>query len=407
MKKLMFFVVGLLTSITVYSQSLDDVWQCLRQNQAPKAKKFLESYMANHPDEAQAWLMKGNVYINLFSYDVKKKEADPNYTPRYPDAIEIANEAFIKALELDNLVKAKTGMLGAQEGQALLADDFLSMGFAAKDAGNTEKALKYFSTAAKGYEIGKNTQSAAVAYFQEAIVYKDNNDRAKEKELMLKVIKNNSRSFAGAYIELFDIYKAENDTVNCEKIIKQAKSNLDPKLIKVMYDIELDYLSMLNDQAGLCALCDSIMAKTTFKEEGDTLLIANCANYLTNIGALTKAEELLNAALVKVPNDYKLFEQMAYRYYQEMFAYDKQKEDLQAKKDWTGVTNLIKADSEWSINRNKAIEKAHEWAEKAFQLKDTRYDNLANNRRLKQLKTLLKLPIPQELDDAIKARMQN
>lgn len=403
----MFFVIGLLTSITVYSQSLDDVWQCLRQNQAPKAKKFLESYMANHPDEAQAWLMKGNVYINLYNYDAKKKDADPNYTPRYPDAIETANEAFVKALALDNQVKPKTGMLGAKEGQALLADEFMQMAYTAKDAGNLEKALQHFSSAAKGYELGNNTTNAAVAYFQEAIIYKEKNDRAKEKELMSKVIKNNSKAFAGAYIELYDIYKAENDTVNCEKIIKQAKNNIDPKLIKVLYDIELDYMTMLNDKAGLCALCDSILAKTTFNEEGDTLLIANCANYLTNMGALNKAEELLNAALVKVPNDYKLFEQMSYRFYQEMVAFDQQKTDLQNQKDWNGVLALQKPDSEWSINRKKAMEKAHEWGDKAFQLHDNKYDNLDNNRRLKQLKVVLGLEVPQELDEAIKARMHN
>ena len=62
MKKLTFLLVGLMISTTLFSQScLDDVWQCLRNNQAPKAKKFIEECMAAYPDNAQVWLMKGNV----------------------------------------------------------------------------------------------------------------------------------------------------------------------------------------------------------------------------------------------------------------------------------------------------------------------------------------------------------
>jgi len=407
MKKLMLIAMGLMLSTSAFSQScLDDVWQCLRQNQAPKAKKFLESCMAANPDNAQAWLMKGNVYINLFNMDQKKLNDDPAYTPRYPDALEIANEAFVKALQLDPKVQPKTGMLGAKQGQAVMADEFMLKANEAIEAKDNANALKYMALAAKGYELA-SSPNAAIAYFKEALIYRAMNDKANEKEMMLKVIKINPKVFAGAYTEVYYIYKDENDTVNCEKILKQAKSNVDSSLLKDLYEIELDFLAMKNDQEALSALCDKIMAGNELKTDDDILTAANCANYLTNYGAFEKAEALLQAAIDKVPNSFKLNEQMAYRYYQEMAAYDQQVKDLQAKKDWNGVIALQKADSEWSINRKNAIEKAHEWADKAFMLKDTKYDNLDNNRRLKQLKVLLGQPVPAELDEAIKARMQN
>ena len=51
-----------------------------------------------------------------------------------------------------------------------------------------------------------------------------------------------------------------------------------------------------------------------------------------------------------------------------------------------------------------AREKAHEWCEKAYQVNS---DNLENNRILREMKVLLNLPVPQELNDKINARMQN
>ena len=119
MKKLTLLLVALMVGSTIFAQTcIDDAWQCLRQNQAPKAKKFIENCVEAYPDNAQVWLMRGNVYINLLNSDQKKMQADPNYVPRYPEALSIANESFFKALQLDATVKPKTGMLGALDGYA-------------------------------------------------------------------------------------------------------------------------------------------------------------------------------------------------------------------------------------------------------------------------------------------------
>ncbi|MBO6080565.1 MAG: hypothetical protein J6P54_06350, partial [Bacteroidales bacterium] len=121
----MLVLVALFVSVSAFSQScLDDVWQCLKANQIPKAKKFMESCMAENPDNAAVWLMQANVNINLYNYDLERQKKDPSVAPRYPNALEDAYAAFLKAVELDKNVMPKTGMLGAQDGQKLLADPF-------------------------------------------------------------------------------------------------------------------------------------------------------------------------------------------------------------------------------------------------------------------------------------------
>ena len=121
----MLVLVALFVSASAFSQScLDDVWQCLRSKQVPKAKKFMESCMAANPDNAAVWLMQANVNVQLFNYDQERLQKDKTATPRYPNALEDAYNAFVKALELDKNVQPKTGMLGAKEGQQLLAGPF-------------------------------------------------------------------------------------------------------------------------------------------------------------------------------------------------------------------------------------------------------------------------------------------
>lgn len=97
MKKWMLVLVALTFSVSAFSQScLDDVWQCLRNKQVPKAKKFMESCMASNPDNAAVWLMQANVNVQLYNYDLERKEKDSTLASRYPTALEDAYHAFCK-----------------------------------------------------------------------------------------------------------------------------------------------------------------------------------------------------------------------------------------------------------------------------------------------------------------------
>ncbi len=384
MKKLTLLFVGLLCSTTLFSQScLDDVWQCLRNNQAPKAKKFLEDCMAANPDNAQVWLMKANVYVNLYNADQKKITADPSYTPRYPDALLIANEAFVKALELDPKVEPKSGMLGAIGGQKLCAEPFFHMGEDANAKGDYQNAVKYFTLSAKNYELAKIANNAAAAYLQLALAYGKMNDQANYKNMLLKSIACSPTAYPACYTELYYIYQAENDTVNCGKILEKGLAAVPVEQQGDLIDAQMNYYSMTNQQDKLFELCDKMLQDNP--DDVDTKVA--CANYLSNFKAYDKAEEILLAALAKDSTDFKLNKQMAYRYFLEATDYEDKIEAAKNAKQWSEMATL-------RTQEDVVAKKAHDWSDKAYQRNP---NDQQNNIMLQQLKVKLRIPVPEEL----------
>ena len=394
MKKLTLLLAALMVVSTLFAQTcVDDAWQCLRQNQAPKAKKFIESCMESYPDNAQVWLMKANVYINLYNSDQKKLKADPNYVPRYPEALTVANEAFVKALQLDPKVQPKTGMLGAIEGQKLCAQPFYDLGVQALEKKDYQKALDNFLLAAKNYELAKSN-NAALAYFQAAVIYKDqlkDNDNA--TKMFAKSVHSNP-NFVLGIIELYYMYADANDTVNCKKTIAKllAVESAPANMQSAIYETQMHYYSMINDEANLMAVCDTALAHDSSEE-----MVARCANYLSNYKAFAKAEEIITKALAAKPNSFKLNEQMGYLFYERMHAIEDQVAELQKEKKWNEAIAL-----KGSPELKELTEKAHEWSQKAY---DIESNHLDNNKRLRELKLKLQIPVPQELNDMINSHM--
>lgn len=384
MKKLMLVIVGLMISTAVFSQScLDDVWMCLRQNQAPKAKKLIEGCMAANPDNAQVWLMNANVYVNLYNMDQKKLSADPNYTPRYPDALLKANESFIKALELDPKVEPKTGMLGAIAGQKLCAEPFYNMGVQAEEKGDYQNAVKYFTLAAKNYELANVKNNAAAAYLQLALAYGKLNDQANYKAMLLKSIACSPAAYPACYTELYYIYEAEKDTVNCGKILERGFAAIPADRQGDLIEPQMNYYSMTGQKDKLMALCDTMLKQNP----GDITTIITCANYLSNFKAYDKAEEILTEALAKNPNEFKLNSQMAYRFFMEVVDYEDRIEAAKNAKQWAEMNPLREA-------QKPVLQKAHDWSDKAYQINP---DDRQNNIMLQQLKVKLLIPVPDDL----------
>lgn len=380
----MLVIVGLMISTAVFSQScLDDVWMCLRQNQAPKAKKLIEGCMAANPDNAQVWLMNANVYVNLYNMDQKKLSADPNYTPRYPDALLKANESFIKALELDPKVEPKTGMLGAIAGQKLCAEPFYNMGVQAEEKGDYQTAVKYFTLAAKNYELANVKNNAAAAYLQLALAYGKLNDQANYKGMLLKSIACSPAAYPACYTELYYIYEAEKDTVNCGKILEKGFAAIPADRQGELVEPQMNYYSMTGQKDKLMALCDTMLKNNP----GDLITILNCANYLSNFKAYDKAEEILTEALAKNPNEFKLNSQMAYRYFMEVVDYEDRIEAAKNAKQWAEMNPLREA-------QKPVLQKAHDWSDKAYQINP---DDRQNNIMLQQLKVKLLIPVPEDL----------
>lgn len=397
MKKLTFLLVGLFISTTLFAQTcVEDAWQCLRQNQAPKAKKFIDNCMEAYPDNAQVWLMKANVYLQLYNMDQKKLAADPNATPRYPDAINVANEAFIKALQLDPTVKPKTGMLGATEGQRLCAQPFYDKGVAALEKGDETKALENFAIAAKNFELGKSAHNAALSYFQTAIIYLSKDKKEDAIAALTKAI-HCKKDFSDLYVELYWLYQGLNDTTNCAKVIDDAMANIPVTEMDTIAEMRMNYYSTTDQGDQLLALCDTVLAHNP----GDVKWITICSNYLSNYKSFEKAETILSEALKTNPDKFELNEQMGYRFYQEMQSVEDRIVQLQKEKKWQESIDLRN-----SPELKALTEKAFDWCNKAYKIFS---DNIDNNKRLRQLYVKLgkAAEIPQELNDKINARQHN
>lgn len=391
----MLVLVALFVSVSAFSQScLDDVWQCLKANQIPKAKKFMESCMAENPDNAAVWLMQANVNINLYNYDLERQKKDPSVALRYPNALEDAYAAFLKAVELDKNVTPKTGMLGAQDGQKLLADPFKDKAMAAEDKGKYDEALKYYDLAAKCYELGGAKTNAAAMCYYSANVYVTMKDNANSTKMLEKCISMSPGITPAAYDVLYYNYKDSNDTVKCSEILAKAQKVFgeDPEKIAMLYAPIMDYYSMVGDQEKLLAMCDKAVAT------GKTEMITRSATYLSNAKAYAKAEEILKDALAKDPTNFDLLKQMAYRYALEYYDLMDQRKVAMDSRRYDEANKIYQGPE-----RKAAMENAHEWAQKAYEQKS---DDLENNLILREMKTLLQLEVPQELNDKINARIQ-
>ena len=395
MKKWMLVLVALFVSVSAFSQScLDDVWQCLKANQIPKAKKFMDACMAENPDNASVWLMQANVNINLYNYDLERQKKDPSVAARYPNALEDAYAAFLKAVELDKNVTPKTGMLGAQDGQKLLADPFKDKAELAKEKGKYDEALRYYDLAAKCYELGGLKTNAAAMCYYSATVYSAMKDNANSTKMLEKCISMSPNITTAAYDVLYYNYKDMNDTVKCGEILAKAQKVFgeDPEKMAMLYAPIMDYYSMIGDQEKLLAICDKAIAS------GDPEMISRCATYLSNAKQYAKAEQILRDALAKDPTNFDLLKQMAYRYALEYYDLMDQRKAAMDSRRYDEANKIYQGPE-----RKAAMENAHEWAQKAYEQKS---DDLDNNLILREMKTLLQLEVPQELNDKINARIQ-
>ena len=394
MKKWMLVLVALFVSISAFSQScLDDVWQCLRSNQVPKAKKFMESCMASNPDNAAVWLMQANVNIQLYNYDMERQAKDASAAPRYPNALEDAYAAFVKALELDKNVQPKTGMLGAKDGQQLLAGPFEEKAKVADANGKYQDALKYYGLAAKCYELAQKKENSAIIYLQTAMVYYKMQDKENYEKMLEKCVATAPGVSEAAYVELYYLYKDKNDTVKCGETLAKAEKIFGEKSPAQLYEPMMDYYAMTGDEEKLLSVVEKAIAT------GNAAMIPICATYLINAKQYAKAEQILKDALAENPKDFVLLSKMGYRYAMEYYEIMDRRQTLMNSRKYEEATRLFQCEE-----RKAAMQNAHEWCQKAYEVDS---DDLANNRILREMKVQLQLEIPQELNDKINARMQH
>jgi tetratricopeptide (TPR) repeat protein len=160
-----------------------------------------------------------------------------------------------------------------------------------------------------------------------------------------------------------------------------------------LYEPMMDYYAMIGDEAKLMEMVDKAIAS------GDPAMVPNCANFLSNAKSYAKAEQILRDALANDPNNFALLKQMGYRFALEYYDLMDQRKKAMDTRQWDEANRIYQGPE-----RKAAMENAHEWCQKAYEANP---DDLENNRILREMKTLLQIPVPQELNDRINARMQN
>ncbi len=389
MKKLLVLAVMAIMAIgSAYSQTLEDVWMNLRNKQIGKARKVMDAAMVGNEENAQAWLMKGNTYLQVYQQDQERLAKDPSYVSRTPDAIIIANEAFYKAISLDNNVTPMTGMLGPIEGQALCADPVYAMAEKAMNSGDKENAVKYYNLAARDFKLAKSNVNAGIAYYQVANLYKASNNKEEYKNILNEAVKLKFPDPA-VYLDLYDLYKEEKDTVNCGKILKTALKAVPEENRADIEAAELDYFAMTGQIDKLNATCDEMAAKY----EKAAPVLALIANHLVNNGQYEKAETVINKGLAVDPNNADLNFQMASRYFFEALANQDLQDQTMKSKEGSYMERAEKV-NELKAAQKTILENAHTWSEKAYNLNP---NDANNNVMLQQIKVKLLLPVPEEL----------
>ena len=395
MKKLFVLAVIAIMAIgSAYSQSLEDVWMNLKNKQIGKARKVMDAVMVGNEQNAQAWLMKGNTYLQVYQQDQERLAKDPSYVSRTPDAIIIANEAFYQAISLDKDVQPMTGMLGPKDGQALCADPVYTMAQKAAESGDKENAIKYYNLAARDFKAAGTPNArlnAGIAYYEVAQLYRAAGDKENYKNMLNEIVKLQFPDPV-VYTELYDIYKEEKDTVSCGKILKTAMKVVKEENRADIEATELDYFAMTGQIDKLNATCDEMAAKY----EKHAAVLALIANHLVNNAQYEKAEAVINKGLAVAtkPEDIANLDfQMASRYFFEAIANQELQDQTMKSKEGSYMERAEKV-NELKAAQKTILENAHTWSEKVYVLNP---DDVNNNVMLSQIKVKLLLPVPDEL----------
>lgn len=393
MKKSLFLALFMLVSATfTFAQPscIQDIWQTLNNEQYIKAQKLMESCMVGNEGSAITWLVKGNVYLKLYDYENTRATENPSYKPRFPLALETANEAFFKAMEINPDVKPLSGMVSPTDGQLLCAYPIQEMGNAEKEKGNWDKAIEYIEKAIKSYKIDakRNSLYIAYAYIDIATCYQKKGDDAKYLEYM----RNSAElrpNIPELYTSLYDIYKAKNDTVNCLSILKLGEKAVPDSLAADIQGAYLDYYAFIGEQEKMQTMANEILAKYG----NNAAVVSSISTQLINGRAYETAKAALNNAIATNPNNFDLTQTMADCYYFE--AIDKQNEGTDIQKNskdadkWDRI-NALKQQSD------ALFTEAHTWLEKAYQINN---NDPRNVKMLRQLKLRFRMEVPADLQE--------
>jgi len=368
----------------------DVIYTLVSLKEVPRARNEMEKCFPGNESSPDAWLVRANVLIQLHEHELERSKRDPKYQTRWPDAIIIANESFYKALELKPDIKASAGLLSPQDGQLLSAYPISELATQAMENKDYAEAIKLLNLVIRSYRVNPKEYALylAYAYLDLANCHKAMGDEEGYKKILMDAVKLNV-ALPDIYLNLYDIYKQEKDTVKCGEILAQARKAIPDDLAIDVKGYELDYFAMIGDFEKL-----KDAALKMFEQYKDNPAVINIvAGYLVNNKEYLLAEEAINAGLAIAPNDFDLTQQMAFRFYFEAIDWDNIKEAKlnERPRKFTEAEEALK-------KANEILETALIWIEKAYHINT---EDMQNN--IMYLRTLVRLqqPVPEGLQEKV------
>ena len=359
------------------------------QNEVPKARKMMEEQcFPGNESSPEVWLLRANVFIKLHQYEVDRKAKDAKYAIRWPDAIITANESFYKALELKPDIKGTNALLDPKDGQLISAPIIHDLAAKAMEKKDYNEAIKLLNMVIRSYRVNpkENARYLGYAYIDLANCYKATGDEANYKKILLDAVKLNTGE-PNVYLNLYDLYKQEKDTVKCGEILTQARKIIpDAEAINIK-STELDYFAMIGDTAKLKSAAIKMFEQ--YKTNVDVIILI--ATHLINTKDYSLAEEMIKTGLEMAPTDFDMNQLMGYRFYREALDYVKIMEELKTQKKYTPAL-------EFRAKYMETFKLALPWAEKAYTINSEDRDN---NKMLSEIYVRLEMEVPAELNEKV------
>jgi len=261
MKKLVLVVIAVLISGITFSQTeVVSAYNYLKNGQLDKAKTYIDKACVNEKTKglAKTWFYCGNIYLSIaLTKEEKFKSLDSN-------AIQIAYDAYQKAIQLDPEISNDNLMPNSPKmGLFFLGDQYYNKGVDLFYNQKYEEALTNFEMTKKINNIFSIKDSNAT--FNAALCAVQLKDNKKAKQYFEELVKNNFKQ-GMIYTQLANIYKSEGDTTKADGIIAKGRK------------------SMPNDLNLIIGEINSFLGK----------------------GKVTEAQDLLNLAVSKDPNNASL-----------------------------------------------------------------------------------------------------
>ena len=385
MKKVILFAVIAAFIGSSYGQScLQDVWMSMQNKKVMEAKKKIDECMAGNEGSAKAWLYKGNVYLRVYDQDNERLNKNPAYVAKTPDALWIAYESFYKSMQIDVNV-SDDGVIDPKEGQRICADPLMAIGIEAWKAKDLDKADKYIRAGIKCYEASGSKKSAGLGYYDLASVAYEKGGKEAQLAVLDEAIKANV-GLVEIYTTAYEMYSEAKNLEKCKDILAKAKKNVNEQYVIYIHLLDLGYNAEIGDSAKMEKALERIYKRDTMAD-----IMSDAANYLLNAGMYDKAEEIVDRGLKKSPNDYSLNNMKAYGYFLRLDKIIKLRNQAITDRNYE-LAGKYKEEQDALLN------KAHEWAQKAF---DIEPDHLQNAKMLKQLKLQLGKEVPAEVSAII------